>query len=102
MFATIGIYQDVEKKRKIARRVEAGLVPLMKEASGLLGWYNIGGGNGTTVSITFFDSLEAILKANERSAEWIKHNDMSDLPLGPPEIIAGEVLRWATPGKGSG
>ncbi len=101
MFATIRIYQDVEQKQEIARRVEEGFVPMMKETPGFRGWYVIDGGDGTHVSITFFDSLEATAEANEKSAEWIKQNDMSGLLPNPPEIVAGEVLRWATPGEGS-
>ncbi len=75
---------------EVARRAEAGLVPILRQSPGFQGYYVVNGGNDVGVSITLFDTRDAV-QAHRRAMAWIKDN-LSDFYEGEPEVTMGEVV----------
>jgi hypothetical protein len=98
MFVTIRIYETPQPKHEIAEFVEERFLPSVSENSDFRGWYIVDAGEDKLVSITLFDRFQTVLEANEKSEAYRKENDeMFKLLPNAPEIVAGEVMRWAVP-----
>ena len=95
MFVSIRRYRDAPMDDATVRRVEAGLVPLLKGLPGFRGYYAVDCGSGTLVTVTMFESREAAVASAEQVAAWVKDN-LPGMP-GPWEVSVGE-LRLAVPG----
>ena len=73
------------------RRVENGLVPLLRSVPGFVEFDLVQVGEDTGVSIMIFETQEQAEEAGRRSADWVKQN-VVPLVAGPAEIVAvGEV-----------
>jgi heme-degrading monooxygenase HmoA len=91
MYAVIRKFNKMRPISEAARRAETGLVPILRQAPGFQGYYVVNAGNDMVVSISLFDTQEAVQEAHRRAMTWIKDN-LSDLFEGQPEVITGEVL----------
>ena len=92
MFVVVRKYGLTGSAGEAARRIEAELVPLLKQVPGLRGYYAFDGGDGTGGSVSLFESEEAALASNEKAIAWAREA-LADLVEGPAlEVIAGEVL----------
>jgi len=94
------VTRRVEGLRSIAeatQRAEAGLVPLLEQATGFKGYHIVDAGGGVGLSVTMFDSRENAERVRDQAMAWIKAN-MADLWQGEPLITAGEVVFSARPG----
>ena len=80
---------------EVARRVQEGLEPLLRELPGFREFYLFDGGPDVVVSIRIFNSADEALASNETAAAWIRDNIL-EFVKGMPEVMAGDVLVTAT------
>jgi hypothetical protein len=92
MFASIRKY-NVRRgsAQELARRVQDGFVPLMREAQGFRGYYLLDGGPDVLIAISIFDSADEALASNEKAANWVRHNVL-EFTKGMPEVMVGNAL----------
>jgi heme-degrading monooxygenase HmoA len=84
----------------VFRKVEAGLVPMLKARPGFRSYCALLNEEGEGVSVTAFDDRESAARANEEVFGWVEAN-LRDLLPDPPEVIAGECgLAEAAPERG--
>jgi heme-degrading monooxygenase HmoA len=99
MYAVIRKFNKMRSVEEVARRAEAGLAPILRQSPGFRGYYVVNGGNDVGVSITLFDTQDAVQEAHRRAMAWIKDN-ISDSYEGEPEVTMGEVV-VSVPGQGA-
>ena len=61
---------------------------------GCRGYYLVGVGEGTVVSITICDDEAAAQRSNEVAAKWVGTN-LPGVAKGPPEVTSGVLLAKA-------
>jgi heme-degrading monooxygenase HmoA len=76
---------------ELARRVEEGFVPLVRQMKGFRGYYLINGGPDVLITISVFDSADEALASNEKAADWVRNNVL-EATRGLPEVMVGDVL----------
>ena len=91
MYAVIRKFTRMRSVPQAARRAESGIGQMLKQCPGFQGYYILDVGGGVGTSVTFFDTQEAALAANDKALAWIQAS-LADLIDGEPEITAGEVL----------
>ncbi len=96
MYLVISKFENLRSVRDAARRAESGLGQLMKQSPGFQGYYVFDAGGGRCGSVTFFDTAENAVLANERALAWIRAS-LADLIDGEPDVTAGEVLAVVQP-----
>ena len=91
MYLTLRRYGEIGARMyEIAfRKVEAGLVPMLKARPGFRLYCALLNEEGEGVSVTAFDEREQAIRANERVFGWVEAN-LRDLLPNPPEVVAGE------------
>jgi heme-degrading monooxygenase HmoA len=99
MYAVIRKFNKMRSVEEAARRAEAGLAPILRQSPGFQGYYVVNGGNDVGLSITLFDTQDAVQEAQRRAMAWIKDN-LGDLYEGEPDVTTGEVLVSVT-GQGA-
>jgi hypothetical protein len=92
MHASVRVYRGLKNFDEIVRRVETGLVPLLKGIPGFRGYYAIECEGGVDVAVSLFDDEEGARASNARAAAWGQENlaEFSDGP--PPEMLAGRIV----------
>lgn len=75
---------------EIARRVEQGLVPILKRSAGFRTYCALASEAGDAVSVSIFDDREAATRANDAARQWVQ-TDLRDLLPDPPEVFTGET-----------
>jgi len=91
MYAVIRKFNKMRSIEEAGRRAETGLVPLLRQSPGFRGYYVVKGGDEMIVSITFFETEQAVQEAHRRAMDWVRDN-LGDLIEGQPEVVAGEVV----------
>ena len=91
MYVTLRRYAGVGARmyEVIFRKVEAGLVPMLKGRPGFRGYCAFLSEDGDGVSVTVVDGREQATTANEQARGWVRAN-LRDLVPDPPEVAAGE------------
>ena len=90
MFLTLRRYPNTgSRAEEIARRVQEGLVPILKGTPGFSGYCALRSEDNASVSISLFDSRDAANQANDRARQFVQSSLMDLLPH-PPEVFAGE------------
>ena len=91
MYLTLRRYADFGARMYeiVFRKVEAGLVPMLKGQPGFRLYCAFLNEEGEGVSVTAFDEREQAIRANERVFGWVEAN-LRDLLPNPPEVVAGE------------
>ena len=91
MYVVIRKFTNVHSVPNAARRAKSGIGQILGQSPGFKAYYVMDGGDGVGVSVTLFDDRESANEANEKTLMYIQES-LTDLMLGDPEIIAGEVL----------
>jgi hypothetical protein len=92
MHASVRIYRHLRDFDEVARRVETGLVPLLKAIPGFRGYYALRCGDDVGISIGLFATAQGAQASNEKGAAWAREN-LAEISDGqPPEMLTGEVL----------
>jgi hypothetical protein len=76
---------------ELARRVQEGFLPLLRQMKGFKGYYLLDGGPDVLITISMFDSADAALASNVSASDWVRNNVL-DFTRGLPEVMVGNVL----------
>ncbi|WP_207541171.1 hypothetical protein [Sabulicella rubraurantiaca] len=91
MYITLRRYAGAGARAdEIARKVESGLVPILKAAPGFRGYCAFASEDGDAASVSIFDDRSAATRANDAAHQWVQ-TEMRDLLPDPPEIFTGET-----------
>ena len=96
MFIITRRFKSLRSVSEAAKRAEAGLAPLLLNATGFRGYHIIDAGDGVALSVTMFETREDAERVKDRALDWVKQN-LSDLYQDEPEVTAGEVIYSARP-----
>jgi heme-degrading monooxygenase HmoA len=76
---------------ELARRLQDGFVPILRNQPGFIAYYFVNLGNDEAMSISVFETKDAAEKSNQLSADWNKQN-IAQLMPAPAQASTGEVL----------
>lgn len=76
---------------ELARRVQDGFVPLVRQIAGFRAYYLLDGGPDVLITISMFDSADEAFASNEIAAEWVRDNVL-EFTKGLPEVMVGNSL----------
>jgi heme-degrading monooxygenase HmoA len=91
MYAVIRKFNRMRSVEEAGRRAETGLAPMLRQSPGFRGYYVINAGDDVGVSITMFETQEAVQQAHQQAMAWVRDN-LKDLFEGEPEVVSGEVI----------
>jgi len=97
MFIVTRRYKSIRSVAEAAKRAEAGLAPLLQQATGFKGYHIVDAGGGIALSVTMFDTREDADRVKDQAQNWIKKNLSDLLQGGEPETTAGPVIYSARP-----
>ena len=73
MYVVIRKFNKMRELDEVARRAEAGVGPLLREAPGFKAYYICDGGHGVGFSVTIFESrAAAATEASAKALIWIQ------------------------------
>ena len=76
---------------ELMRKIDEGLVPIVRAAPGYVAYYAIDSGGGVVSAVSVFED-ETTAKASNRLAErWIREN-LNPMVPGEPQVISGRVM----------
>ncbi len=90
MYVTIRQYETTSVE-EVARRVQQGFVPIMRQAPGYIAYYAVDAGAGVVASISIFETQAQAEESTRMAAAWVRQN-IVDLFAGPPELTSGQVV----------
>jgi hypothetical protein len=91
MYATVRRYEGVTDPSEVARLVNEGFLPIIREIEGFVDYYLVDGGDGVLISTSIFESASGEEESNWRAGEFVGQHLEPLLP-NPPHITAGEVV----------
>jgi hypothetical protein len=91
MFATVRRYEGVSHPSEVARLVNEGFLPIIREIEGFVDYYLVHAGDGVVVSTSIFESASGEEESNWRAGEFVGQH-LSPLLPSMPHISAGEVV----------
>lgn len=90
MYAVIRRYQyDPSSSDEIARHVNEGFMPLLRQSPGFVAYYWLDTGEGVGASLSVFGDQAGADESVRLAADYVKQH-LAAL-LGTPEITKGEV-----------
>jgi heme-degrading monooxygenase HmoA len=96
-YAVVRTYRHLRDFERVARLVEEGLVPILREVPGFRGYYAVRCGEAAGVSVTLFAGREEARAGQERGTAWVRTHLAELYGDHPPETLAGEVIVEAEP-----
>ena len=92
MFTSIRKYKVRHNSAaELARRVQDGFVPLVRQIQGFRGYYLLDGGPDVLITVSMFESADDALASNETAVNWVRNNVL-EFTKGMPEVMLGNVL----------
>lgn len=76
---------------ELAARIKEGVIPLISDVPGFMGYYVVYAPDDTVTAITIFDNHESAEESNRRALPWIESN-LATLLVGPVTAVAGPVI----------
>ena len=76
---------------ELASRVKEGVIPIVSDVSGFMGYYVVYAPDDTVTAISLFNNVEAAEESNRRALAWIEEN-LGPLLAGPVTAMAGPVI----------
>ena len=76
---------------ELASRVKEGVIPLVSDVPGFMGYYVVYAPDDTVTAISLFNNVEAAEESNRRALAWIEEN-LAPLLAGPVTAMAGPVI----------
>src|SRR5580765_4417362 len=94
MHATIRRYEGVDTTRTIelASKVNATLVPKLRELPGFAGYYLIEGSGGVLSSLGLFETSEQADASTMLVSKWITDENLNTVIRNAPKITSGKVV----------
>jgi len=93
MFAAIRYYRaEPDSVDEVARRVQEGFVPVIRETAGFVSYFVLAPGEreGAIVSVSVFEDQESAEESNRKAEDWVREN-LSELVV-TPEFAAGQIV----------
>ena len=93
MFAAIRYYRaEPDSVDEVARRVQEGFVPVLRETAGFVSYFVLAPGEreGAIVSVSVFEDQESAEESNRKAEDWVREN-LSELVM-TPEFAAGQIV----------
>src|SRR3712207_8115088 len=72
MYVIVRTFTNLQAIGDIARRAESGVGSILKQTPGFRGYYIFDAGDGVGGSVSFFETCEAALEANQKAIAWLK------------------------------
>ena len=91
MYATVRRYEGVTDTKEVARLVNEGFLPIIREIEGFVDYYFVDAGAGVMVSTSIFEDPSGEEESNWRAGQFVGQHLTPLLP-NPPHITAGEVV----------
>jgi hypothetical protein len=91
MYATVRRYEGVADTREVARLVNEGFLPIIREIEGFVDYYFVDAGDGVMISTSIFEDSSGEEESNWRAGNFVGQHLTPLLP-NPPHITAGEVV----------
>ena len=91
MYATVRRYEGVTDPGEVAREVNEGFLPIIREIEGFVDYYFVDAGDGVMVSTSIFEDPSGEEESNWRAGEFVGQH-LTPLIPNPPHITAGEVV----------
>jgi hypothetical protein len=91
MYVTVRPYEGVTNPSEVARLVNEGFLPIIREIPGFVDYYLVDGGAGMMVLTSIFEDSSGEEESNWRAGEFVGQHLTPLLP-NPPHITAGEVV----------
>ena len=95
MHVVVRTFTNLQAIGDIARRAETGVGSILKQTPGFKGYYIFDAGGGLGGSVSFFETREAAIEANQKAIAWLKES-IADLHEAEAEVMIGEVLAFVT------
>lgn len=76
---------------ELASRIKEGVIPLVSDVPGFMGYYVVYAPDDTVTAISLFNNVEAAEESNRRALAWIEEN-LAPLLAGPVTAMAGPVI----------
>ena len=95
MYVVVRTFSNMQAIGDIARRAETGVGSILKQTPGFKGYYIFDAGDGLGGSVSFFETREAAVEANQKAIAWLKAS-IADLHEAEAEVMIGEVLTTVT------
>ena len=94
MHATIRRYEGVDQNRtvELTNKVNATLLPKLKELPGFGGYFLIEAGNGIFSSLTLFETPEQGKESTKFVATWIRDEKLDAMIPNEPKITSGRLV----------
>ena len=74
---------------QIAKHVEEGLIPLLRQTPGFVAYYWVDGAEGQGISLSVFENQAGADESVRLAGEYVKEHLAA--VLGTPEVIKGDV-----------
>ena len=91
MYVTVRRYEGITDSKEVARRVQEGFLPLLRQTRGFVAYYFADAGDGVMISTGIFQDRAGADESNQRAGEWTRENLASLVP-NAPQITEGEVV----------
>ncbi|WUH89289.1 hypothetical protein OG900_03455 [Streptomyces sp. NBC_00433] len=91
MYAAVRRYEGVADPAEVARFVEEGFLPIVRQVPGFVAFYWLDAGDGVVLSTSVFQDRAGAEESTLRASNFIRDSLGSHLPQ-PPQITAGEVV----------
>ena len=91
MYAAVRRYEGVTDPDEVARLVEEGFVPLVRQVPGFVAFYWVDAGNDVVVSTSVFQDRAGAEESTLRASNFVRDKLASLLPH-PPQVMAGQVV----------
>jgi hypothetical protein len=91
MYVTVRHYEGVTDPSEVARLVNEGFLPIIREIEGFVDYYFVDAGDGVMVSTSIFEDSSGEEESNWRAGEFVGQH-LTPLIPNPPHITAGEVV----------
>ena len=94
MHATIRRYEGVDTTRmnEVVGKINATLVPQLRELPGFSGYYLIEAGNGVLSSFGLFETREQADESTILVSKWITDENFATVLPNAPKITSGKVV----------
>jgi hypothetical protein len=91
MFVTTGQMKARTSFAEIAKRLEAGMIPIVQRAPGFMGYYIMKSDNSTGAGTAVFRTEQDWTAVSDEVLAWFEKN-VTPLCQGDPVVISGEVI----------
>ncbi len=91
MYVTVRRYEGVADPSEVARLVNEGFLPIIREIEGFVDYYLVDAGDGVLMSTSIFEDSSGEEESNWRAGEFVGQH-LTPLIPNPPHITAGEVV----------